>query len=118
MTEAKFGRITSHVLDLSEGRPVVNIEAHLYKQDTSANNNWVLLSKNATNSDGRMVLIEKLQEEGIYKLIFESGKYYAERKLDTFYPQIAFEVNIKNAQQNYHIPLLLAQYGYSTYRGS
>ncbi|MGS9073750.1 hydroxyisourate hydrolase, partial [Salmonella enterica subsp. enterica serovar Infantis] len=39
-------------------------------------------------------------------------------KLDTFFPEIPVEFHIIKTNEHYHVPLLLSQYVYSTYRGS
>ena len=111
--------ITSHILDLGSGKPAVNVEATLYKKDTSTNE-WLLVGKDVTNQDGRMskLLNDAQLEIATYKVIFESGKYYLTQNLRTFYPQITIEFEIFDNMQKYHVPLLLNQYGYSTYRGS
>ncbi|HBK4773558.1 TPA: hydroxyisourate hydrolase, partial [Providencia rettgeri] len=36
----------------------------------------------------------------------------------SFFPEIPVEFQIDNLDEHYHIPLLLSQYGYSTYRGN
>lgn len=112
--------ITSHILDLSIGKPAINVETTLYKKEL--NNEWIYVGKDISNNDGRMnnLLNGFKLEKGIYKMIFESGKYFKEERgsLDTFYPQITIEFEVKDPLQKYHIPLLLNQFGYSTYRGS
>ncbi|SCU78183.1 LADA_0A04302g1_1 [Lachancea dasiensis] len=54
---------------------------------------------------------------GFYKIRFQTGKYFAREGKTTFFPfvEIAFEVT---DSRHYHIPLLLSNYGFTTYRGS
>ncbi|SUG56426.1 5-Hydroxyisourate hydrolase (HIUase) [Salmonella enterica subsp. diarizonae] len=55
---------------------------------------------------------------GDYRVIFKTGHYFESKKLDTFFPEIPVEFHISKTNEHYHVPLLLSQYGYSTYRGS
>lgn len=106
--------ISSHVLDTSTGKPGKGIEAILF---VSQDNGWKEISKNKTNDDGRISDFGIDAGKGIYKMRFESGKYFSEKNLVRFYPytEIVFEVE---DGQHYHIPLLLSPFGYTTYRGS
>ncbi|SCU99694.1 LANO_0F03224g1_1 [Lachancea nothofagi CBS 11611] len=54
---------------------------------------------------------------GFYKIRFQTGKYFARENKTCFFPfvEIAFEIN---DTKHYHIPLLLSNFGYTTYRGS
>ncbi|WP_171550522.1 hydroxyisourate hydrolase, partial [Shigella dysenteriae] len=36
----------------------------------------------------------------------------------SFFPEIPVGFHINKVNEHYHVPLLLSQYGYSTYRGS
>ena len=115
-------KITSHILDLSRGKPASNIYAKLYKRDEINKEEWQLIGNDVSNEDGRITQLLKNEsmsiEVGVYKIIFESGLYYKQQSLDTFYPEISIVFNIANPIQHYHVPLLLNQFGFSTYRGS
>lgn len=58
---------------------------------------------------------------GIYKIKFLTGKYFHELNMEsrTFFPcvEITFEV-ADPPDHHYHVPLLLSNFSYSTYRGS
>ncbi|CCK04373.1 hypothetical protein CSE899_05562 [Cronobacter sakazakii E899] len=51
-------------------------------------------------------------------MIFETGDYFASHKQSSFFPEVPVVFHIDNTDEHYHVPLLLSQYGYSTYRGS
>ena len=70
-----------------------------------------------TNQDGRtdQPLLATL-EAGTYELTFHAGEYL--RQPQAFLEDIVVRFLIANPQANYHVPLLLSPYGYSTYRGS
>lgn len=67
------------------------------------------LEKSVTNADGRCKAAFAL-EAGVYRLVFhlEQG----------FYPEIQVTFRVEDPSANYHVPLLLSPYGYTTYRGS
>lgn len=48
-------------------------------------------------------------------LRFDTGAYYGEG--NTFFPEVTVVFRVEEGQ-HYHVPLLLAPYSYSTYRGS
>ncbi|VGQ12421.1 5-hydroxyisourate hydrolase [Klebsiella quasipneumoniae subsp. similipneumoniae] len=57
-------------------------------------------------------------EPGVYKVTFKTGDYFKSQNMNTFFPVIPVIFNVTKQNQKLHIPLLLSQYGYSTYRGS
>ncbi|PSR97031.1 hypothetical protein BD289DRAFT_362954 [Coniella lustricola] len=52
-----------------------------------------------------------------WTLRFDTGAYFAAQGKDTFFPEVAVVFEVRQGQ-HYHVPLLLAPYSYSTYRGS
>ena len=112
-------QLSSHILDISQGKPAPNVKISLSKQDK--NQNWVVVDEKYTDNNGRIK--EFLKEElgknnnGIYKLTFHIVPYFERLKQKTFYPFIEVVFEIKNTQ-HYHIPITLSPYGYSTYRGN
>ena len=112
-------QLSSHILDISQGKPAPNVKISLSKQDK--NQNWVVIDEKYTDNNGRIK--EFLKEEsfknnnGIYKLTFHIVPYFERLKQKTFYPFIEVVFEIKDTQ-HYHIPITLSPYGYSTYRGN
>ena len=112
-------QLSSHILDISQGKPAPNVKISLSKQDK--NQNWVVVDEKYTDNNGRIK--EFLKEElgknnnGVYKLTFHIVPYFERLKQKTFYPFIEVVFEIKDAQ-HYHIPITLSPYGYSTYRGN
>ncbi|MCC7528838.1 MAG: hydroxyisourate hydrolase [Candidatus Melainabacteria bacterium] len=113
-----MSKITSHVLDSSRGKPAQGVPVAL---DRNADGKWVELSKAQTNSDGRVPELwteaMKLQT-GIYRLTFDTQKYFESIGVKGFYPSVAIVFEIPDAAQHYHVPLLISPFSYSTYRGS
>lgn len=113
-----MSKITSHVLDASLGKPAAGVTVILEKNNKGS---WSELSRAQTNSDGRVPDLWKdgmKLETGIYKLTFETHKYFEGLGLKAFYPQVPIIFEIHDATQHYHVPLLLSPFSYSTYRGS
>lgn len=112
-----MSQLTTHILNTSNGIPAENVDVVLYHQQ---NDIWKVIAKSNTNNDGRITDLlpkETFLEFGIYKLKFDTKKYFDSTSTQTFYPfvEIVFEINTK---EHYHVPLLLNPFGYSTYRGS
>ena len=118
-----MGRLTTHVLDTATGQPAAHLNVTLFA--ISDGNKCRKLVASTTNQDGRCdapLLEGKLFAPGRYRLDFEVADYFRTRGLDLPDPpfldvvQIHFGVSEEDA--NYHVPLLISPYGYSTYRGS
>lgn len=111
--------ITTHILDVSQGRPAAGVAVRL--EASADGREWREIGEARTDADGRAKQI--LQpghplNAGHYRLSFESGEYFQEKGVATFYPAISIAFEIKDPAQHYHVPLLLSPFGYSTYRGS
>ena len=79
-----------------------------------------------TNADGRQmdppVIPKGEAEAGVWELVFHAGEYLHEAGVGGESPRfldvIPIRFGIADAELHYHVPLLLAGYSYSTYRGS
>jgi 5-hydroxyisourate hydrolase len=113
-----MSHITTHVLDISSGRPAANVPVIL--EARSPNGHWTEAARGATDNDGRLRdwTAAKAAPAGIYRLTFDTRAYFADRKIATLYPQVIIVFEVRDSQEHYHIPLLLGPFGYSTYRGS
>ncbi|HEV8268843.1 MAG TPA: hydroxyisourate hydrolase [Thermoanaerobaculia bacterium] len=110
--------ITTHVLDLSRGRPASGVPVVLSKRDGAA---WKELGRGTTDLDGRVKAL--LPEgtpivEGTYLLAFDTHTYFRVQGVIGFYPEVTVVFEVMDARGHYHVPLLLSSFGYSTYRGS
>jgi len=110
--------ITTHLLDTSRGRPARGVAVRLEVEN--ADGSWRQIGKGATDADGRArhLLPDFALTEGIYRLTFETGPYFAAQEIDAFYPEVVIVFTVSDPAQHYHVPLLLSPFGYSTYRGS
>jgi 5-hydroxyisourate hydrolase len=112
-----MSQITTHVLDLSLGRPAAGVPVLLEVEE--AGTGWKELNRAETDKDGRLreLLSPGSLVEGTYRLTFDAHAYFASRKIETLFPQVSIVFSVWDAKQHYHIPLLLSAFGYSTYRG-
>ena len=117
-----MAKLPTHVLDVYSGKPGKNIKVELYYYDK--NDKKTKISSVTLNDDGRST--KALAEEdnfkiGKYELVFFVGEYF-QKKLELQTPKFLDEVvvrfGVSNVEENYHIPLLVSPWSYSTYRGS
>jgi 5-hydroxyisourate hydrolase len=111
-------KISTHILDVSLGRPATNVPVLLEAKGPGGS--WSEAASGVTDSDGRLkdLAANKNLSAGIYRLTFETGEYFAAQQMSGLYPQVVIIFETKEGQEHYHIPLLLSPFGYSTYRGS
>jgi 5-hydroxyisourate hydrolase len=113
-----MSQITTHVLDISIGRPATGVPIILEIEKAGAA--WKELGRGTTDSNGRLgdLAPRGSLKEGAYRLTFDTRTYFASRKVETLYPQVSVVFEVRHANEHHHIPLLLSPFGYSTYRGS
>ncbi|HVH31649.1 MAG TPA: hydroxyisourate hydrolase [bacterium] len=96
--------ISTHVLDAERGVPAQGVRVELYRQGR-------LVSAQQTNTDGRVGdLVLGGLEAGTYRLVFfvPSG----------FFSRLEVEFTVADTGRHYHVPLIVAPYMCTTYRGS
>jgi 5-hydroxyisourate hydrolase len=111
--------ITTHILDTSLGMPARNVGVTLEQLDTYGQSR--LIGEARTDQDGRardLLPADAALAPGRYRLSFDVGSYFTATRRETLYPQVSVTIEIRDATQHYHVPLLISPYGYSTYRGS
>jgi 5-hydroxyisourate hydrolase len=117
-----MARLSTHVLDASHGKPAegVLIDLHMLQ-----NGERRRLKTVTTNVDGRTaepLLSGDRLESGVYELTFHAGDYFRARGMQLpeppFLDEVIVRFGIGDPAGNYHVPLLLGPYSYSTYRGS
>lgn len=124
-----MGKLSTHVLNLTSGIPAVGVRVELYRQGdvSSALGSSVLepLAQFKTNIDGRVpapLLEGAALASGRYTLVFHVAEYFRAQGVPLaeppFVDQVRVDFGIADPTQNYHVPLLITPWSYSTYRGS
>ena len=110
--------LSVHVLNLQDGLPSPGVEVSLEKLDGER---WNKLNEGTTNEQGRITALYpegKKLESGTYRVTFETGAWFKQHATATFFPEVPVLFTVTRTNEKLHIPLLLSQYGYSTYKGS
>jgi len=130
--------ITTHVLDTVLGKPASGVAVRLEQQEGSGwievthnegetppwtervqdtSGPWSEISRGVTDADGRCRDLAKDLAPGVYRLIFDTGAYLRHMGRSSIYPEITITFVSRN-DAHYHLPLLLSDNSYTTYRGS
>ena len=106
--------ITTHVLDTALGKPAGGIAVRL---ETRNKDMWKEIAAGATDSDGRCRNLSSDAPEGEYRLRFDTAGYFKRLGRTSIYPEICITFHCRG-EEHYHLPLLLSDNAYTTYRGS
>jgi 5-hydroxyisourate hydrolase len=102
--------ISTHVLDTETGRPAAGIHVTLYRLVDDGRP--MRLTQAMTDDDGRIHdLLERPLAAGDYRLEFGLGR-------GGFFERISLDLHIADVSRSYHVPLLMAPFSVTTYRGS
>lgn len=117
-----MGKLSTHVLDVTLGKPGVGVRVELYALEAGGK---TLLKSEVTNQDGRCnapLLEGAALRIGQYELVFAAGDYFYAQGVTLpspkFIDQVTIAFGIADPEQNYHVPLVVSPWAYSTYRGS
>ena len=131
--------ITTHVLDTVLGKPAAGISvcletqvgggwieaatesagasASLAEHVQNSPGDWEEISRSVTDADGRCRDLAQDLPAGIYRLTFDTGAYLQRAGRTSIYPEISITFTC-GGEGHYHLPLLLSDNSYTTYRGS
>jgi len=111
--EASVFSISTHVLDTETGQPAVGVPVRIGR--VLADGAIVPAGSGRTDVDGRIRrLLEGSLQAGVYRITFEVHEY----RPQCFFREVVLEINVSDVGRSYHVPLLVAPYGISSYRGS
>jgi 5-hydroxyisourate hydrolase len=117
-----MGKLSTHVLDTTQGKPGAGVRIELYGVDGGVRRLIVVAT---TNADGRCdgpLLEGEAMRAGQYELVFGAGDYFAAQGValpePRFIDRVTIAFGIAHVDQNYHVPLVVTPWSYSTYRGS
>jgi 5-hydroxyisourate hydrolase len=104
--------ISTHVLDTERGMPAAGVRVTLSRLDVGSAP--IRMTQALTDGDGRVRdLLERPLVAGDYRLEFDVA-----HEDGSFFTKVAVDLRIADANRSYHVPLLLAPYAMTTYRGS
>ncbi len=109
--------ISTHVLDTRIGKPGRDIEVRLYRiGDGGAE----LENTARTNEDGRIPsLLPGDLSVGRFRIEFHLYDYAKAQGLESsFFTTLSTEFEVRDANRNYHVPLIISPYSSMTYLGS
>ena len=106
-------KLSTHVLDLTRGKPAAGMKIELRELATGT-----LLKEVITNTDGRtdtpLLTADELRA-GEYELLFHVGDYFGDK---SFLDRVPVRFHVTDPTASHHVPLLCTPWAYSTYRGS
>jgi 5-hydroxyisourate hydrolase len=106
--------ISTHILDVESGVPAAGVSVVLFRRGDG--DEFEVLNEGETDADGRIAdLVGGELTEGDYQLLFDLAGY---RDDDAFLQGLAVALRVTDASRSYHVPLLLAPYGATVYRGT
>jgi len=107
--------VSTHVLDTEHGTPARGIRVSLFRRERDAER---LVGEGTTDGDGRIRrLLEGELMPGAYRLVFDLEGPRRDGA-NAFFRRVSLELEIDDATRSYHVPLLLAPFSITTYRGS
>ena len=105
------GRLTTHVLDTSRGRPAEGVAVSVARDGAP-------LARAVTGPDGRTAA-PRLEGDaftaGIYELTFSVGAWFGGAG---FLDEVPVRFTVREPGEHHHVPLLVSPWAYSTYRGA
>jgi 5-hydroxyisourate hydrolase len=117
-----MGKLSTHVLDTTQGKPGAGVQLALFRIQDGVR---TLLVSTFTNADGRCsapLLEGDALLAGNYELEFAAGDYFAAQGVPMpeprFIDYVTIAFGVADPDQNYHVPLVVTPWSYSTYRGS
>jgi 5-hydroxyisourate hydrolase len=136
MASQQKAPITCHILDTTQGRPARSVRVKLELLPSTNHTQPSRIFESQTDEDGRIKtwlpyssstasgevpvytledVLGEIKGASRWMLRFDTEGYFGEG--NTFFPEVTVVFRVEEGQ-TYHVPLLLAPYSYSTYRGS
>jgi 5-hydroxyisourate hydrolase len=108
--------ISTHVLDTESGQPAPGVHVTLYK--LGEDDRPIRLTQALTDDDGRIRdLLARPLSPGTYRLEFALATR-AGGADGRFFRRLSVDLRIEDVSRSYHVPMLLAPFSMTTYRGS
>ena len=117
-----MAHLSTHVLDTAHGCPAAGMKVTLQREQGAV---FDTLKSLTLNEDGRAdapLLDAATMAVGRYRLLFDVAPYFRARGVvlpePAFIDTVQLDFGIADAAGDYHVPLLVSPFSYSTYRGS
>ena len=105
--------ISTHVLDTERGVPAAGVRVTLSRLGVGEGG-AMRMTQALTDADGRVRdLLERPMQAGDYRLEFDVA-----HEDGSFFTKFAVDIRVEDPERTYHVPLLLAPFSMTTYRGS
>ena len=120
--DVSMAKLSTHVLNTMHGTPASGMALTLAR--LADDGQATLIISTATNRDGRTdapLLSGDTIPTGTYELTFDVDAYFRTigvADAGRFLITVPLRFSIDDAHGNYHVPLLVSPWSYSTYRGS
>jgi 5-hydroxyisourate hydrolase len=116
-----MAKLTTHVLNIASGTPAAGMRIDLRALSDSAAAP-ITMQTNAAGRCPAPLLDGAAFRTGRYSLTFHVAAYFRSLPValpePPFLDEVVIAFGIADAGQNYHVPILVSPWSYSTYRGS
>ena len=115
--------ISTHVLDTERGVPAAGVHVTLFR--IADDGRPFRLTQALTDADGRVAdLLDRPLTAGDYRLEFalvldlDDAVPGGAAAADPFFRRLSVDLRVTDTKRSYHVPLLLAPFAMTVYRGS
>src|SRR3984893_7688788 len=101
-------RISTHVLDVSQGQPAKDLPVRLERRDSAGE--WRVLNLSRTDGEGRCTQLLPEREDlgaGLYRLAFDTASYHLAQEIEGLYPVVEITFEVREGESDFHMSLLL-----------
>ncbi|WP_115849864.1 hydroxyisourate hydrolase [Thermasporomyces composti] len=108
--------VSSRVVDATSGAPAVGVAVSLWESaaiegEAPAEGAWTLLSQGHSQADGTVE--SWAVRQGIYRLVFAIGAWWAQCGMPTVYPEAVVTFSVTDPGTHCHVTLLVSPYAYT-----
>jgi len=117
-----MGALTTHALDIAHGRPAGGMRVDFFRWEAEEYRPSKTLVTNHLGRTDEPLLDDTTMVTGRYQLLYHVGDYFATLGVvlptPRFFDRVPVRFAIADPRADYHVPLLVAPWGYSSYRGT
>ena len=117
-----MGSLTTHVLDIAQGKPAAGVAITLLRVNGDERERVLDVVTDENGRTDQPLLRDADFRAGTYELVFAIGAYFAGRNVPggdpPFLDAVTVRFTVSDPDAHYHVPLLATPWSYTTYRGS